>query len=42
MGMMAFVLEKVVMRGVKRKGNAPKPEGTMIKTSGAEADLEEL
>ena len=30
------------MRGVKKKGNAPKPESTMIRTSGAEADLEEF
>jgi hypothetical protein len=42
MGIVAFVLEKVVLRSVRRKGNAPKPEGTMFKTSGAEADLEEF
>jgi len=42
MGIMAFVLEKVVMRGVRRKGRAVKPEGTMITTKGAEADLEEF
>jgi hypothetical protein len=47
MSVMAFFLEKIVMRGVRKKGGDPKapkhgglPEGTAIKTKGGAIDFE--
>jgi len=44
MGVLAFVLEKVVMRSLRKEGvSPPGPEdaGPMITTKGAEVDIEE-
>jgi hypothetical protein len=43
MGVLAFVLEKVVMRSLRKEGRTPPPEdaGPMITTKGAEVDIEE-
>jgi hypothetical protein len=43
MGVLAFVLEKVVMRSLRKEGRTPQPEdaGPMITTKGAEVDIEE-
>ena len=41
MGVMAFILEKAVMRSVKKGGGStPAPEPTTITSKGAEADLD--
>ena len=41
MGVIAFVLEKAVLRSVKRGGGSvPAPAPTMITSKGAEADLD--
>ena len=41
MGVIAFVLEKAVMRSVKRGGGSmPAPAPTTITSKGAEADLD--
>ncbi len=41
MGVIAFVLEKAVMRSVRKGGgSAPVPEPTTITSKGAEADLD--
>ena len=41
MGVMAFVLEKAVMRSVRKGGGStPAREPTTITTKGAEADLD--
>jgi hypothetical protein len=39
MGVIAFVLEKAVMRSVKKGGASVEPEPTTITSKGAEADL---
>jgi hypothetical protein len=43
MGVLAFVLEKVVMRSLRKEGVTPPTEdaGPMITTKGAEVDIEE-
>ncbi len=41
MAVIAFVLEKVVMRSVRRKGGATPLEPTTITTKGTEAKLDE-
>jgi hypothetical protein len=45
MSVMAFFLEKIVMRGIKKEGGDPgsaeRAGSTAIRTSGAEADLDE-
>jgi hypothetical protein len=42
MGVLAFVLEKVVMRSLRKEGVTPEPEeGPLITTRGAEVDIEE-
>jgi hypothetical protein len=43
MGVLAFVLEKVVMRSLRKEGVTPPAEdaGPMITTKGAEVDIEE-
>jgi hypothetical protein len=41
MGVIAFVLEKAVMRSVRKGGGStPAPEPTTITSKGAEADLD--
>ena len=41
MGVIAFVLEKAVMRSVRKSGGStPPPEPTTITSKGAEADLD--
>jgi hypothetical protein len=41
MGVIAFVLEKAVMRSVRKGGgSSPAPEPTTITSKGAEADLD--
>ncbi len=43
MGMMAFVLEKAVMRSVKKGGGTtPTAEPTTITTKGAEVQIQDL
>jgi hypothetical protein len=43
MGVLAFVLEKVVMRSLRKEGVTPPAEdaGPMITTKGVEVDIEE-
>jgi hypothetical protein len=42
MAVVAFVLEKVVMRSVRKEGrSAPTPEPTTLTSKGAEVDLDE-
>jgi hypothetical protein len=43
MGVLAFVLEKVVMHSLRKEGATPPSEeaGPMITTKGAEVDIEE-
>jgi len=40
MGIMAFVLEKAVMRSVKKKGGSTAPAPTTITSKGSEAGLD--
>lgn len=41
MTIMAFVLERVVMRSIRKGGGDPvTPESTTLRTSGAEVDLD--
>jgi hypothetical protein len=45
MGMLAFVLEKVVMRSIRKEGGTAVAEpssGTAITSKGAEIDVEDL
>ena len=44
MGVFAFVLEKVVMRSVRKGGSSPPlpPEATPITSKGSEIDVEEF
>jgi hypothetical protein len=39
MAVIAFVLERAVMRSVRKKGEAPKPESTTLTYDGGEVDL---
>ena len=43
MGVIAFILEKVVMRSIRREGGSePKAGGTTVTTKGGEIDVEEF
>lgn len=43
MGVIAFILEKVVMRSIRREGGAkPSSEGMTVTTKGGEIDVEEF
>ena len=45
MGVIAYILEKVVMRSIRREGGAAEPKvggGTTVTTKGAEIDVDEL
>jgi hypothetical protein len=41
MAIVAFVLERLVMRSVKKEGKHPKPEVTTLTSKGGEVDLPE-
>ena len=44
MGMIAFVLEKIVMRSIRRDGGtepSPASAGTVVTTTGGEVDVED-
>jgi hypothetical protein len=45
MGVIAYILEKVVMRSIRREGGVAEPKvggGTTVTTKGAEIDVDEL
>ncbi len=43
MGVIAFILEKVVMRSIRREGGTePSAEGMTVTTKGGEIDVDEL